>query len=114
MSRRRTDITNKQVIKMLEDKNRYPTLQAIADALGCTTTLVRSVAKGHRKEKPYNKKPEKSNKPLCQCCNTNPIGKGLRFLCPDCYRKKSHYNDIESCEFNLTNKLRGYKSGRSE
>lgn len=111
MSRKRSDITNEQVERMLEDKTKYPTRQSVADALGCTMTLIRSVEQGKRTN-PDPKK-VKIEEVMCSCCNRNPVGYELRFLCQNCYRQKSHLNDIETTN-GISSRVRSYNAGGKE
>jgi hypothetical protein len=91
---------------MLENKEKYPTYQSIADALDCTRTIVISVVKGKRVDSPKLENCQYDPNEMCESCGIRPKGQNLRFLCQYCFTKKGYLNDYEDCSPRLRGKSR--------
>lgn len=65
-------------------------------------TRWRRRAKVKRSDKPNNKEPPKVQ--MCKVCGLNPIAKGNRIMCNECFREASNVHSL-TMELNL------YKTG---
>ena len=95
MPRTRFDINSDDVLKMLEDKERYPTITAIARKLGCSRAIIRRIRDGTR-TKPREVTIVEDVK--CECCGIRPKKEGFRYLCNKCFKEKGYMTDVDEAK----------------
>lgn len=107
MPRTRFDINSDDVLEMLKDKKRYPTITSIARKLGCSRAIIRRIRDGTR-TKPREVTIVEDEK--CECCGIRPKKEGFRYLCNSCFKQKGYLTDVEEAEISR----RIYKIGTDD
>jgi len=87
MSHRRADLTNEKILEAL--KKFKGNVNQARQHLDCSYRLVHDVKSGKRKDpSEWTNKESHAPKDLknpCTCCGNKEKGKGMRFLCLDCF-----------------------------